>query len=142
MPTVYAASSYMKTIGNYKKSRHFKIKISHFFLFFTKGLYSEPDGTALCVLEGHRGGVTHVKFSPDGIVLYSGGRKDPEILWYNYFSLRYSRLLLNSTITGSISWDLRNPGHVLFTMNRVIETNQRIYFDLDPSGRYLITGII
>nr|CAG4641725.1 EOG090X06W9 [Eurycercus lamellatus] len=96
LPTVYAAASYMKTIG----------------------LYSEPDGTALCVLEGHRGGVTHVKFSPDGLVLYSGGRKDPEIL----------------------CWDLRNPGHVLFSMNRKVETNQRIYFDLDPSGRYLITG--
>lgn len=45
------------------------------------GLYSEPEGVALCVLEGHRGGVTHLKFSPDGMVLYSGGRKDPEILW-------------------------------------------------------------
>ena len=25
-------------------------------------------------------------------------------------------------------------------MTRTVETNQRIYFDLDPSGRYLITG--
>nr|CAG4649362.1 EOG090X06W9 [Scapholeberis mucronata] len=94
--SVYAAASYLKTIG----------------------LYSEPDGTALCVLEGHRGGVTHLKFSPDGLVLYSGGRKDPEIL----------------------CWDLRNPGQVLYTINRTVETNQRIYFDLDPSGRYLISG--
>nr|CAG4647080.1 EOG090X06W9 [Megafenestra aurita] len=96
LPSVYAAASYMKTIG----------------------LYSEPDGTALCILEGHRGGVTHLKFSPDGVVFYSGGRKDPEIL----------------------CWDLRNPGHVLYTMRRTVETNQRIYFDLDPSGRYLISG--
>jgi len=96
LPSVYAAASYMKTIG----------------------LYSEPDGTPLCVLEGHRGGVTHLKFSPDGFFLYSGGRKDPEI----------------------ICWDLRNPGHVLYTLNRTVETNQRIYFDLDPTGRLLLTG--
>lgn len=38
------------------------------------------------------------------------------------------------------SWDLRNPGQVLYTMNRTVETNQRIYFDLDPSGHYLISG--
>jgi hypothetical protein len=25
-------------------------------------------------------------------------------------------------------------------MNRTVETNQRIYFDLDPSGHYLISG--
>lgn len=96
LPSVYAAASYLKTIG----------------------LYSEPEGVALCVLEGHRGGVTHLKFSPDGMVLYSGGRKDPEIL----------------------CWDLRNPGQVLYTMHRTVETNQRIYFDLDPSGHYLISG--
>jgi WD40 repeat protein len=54
---------------------------------YITGLYSEPEGTALCVLEGHRGGVTHLKFSPDGMVLYSGGRKDSEILWYVYDSI-------------------------------------------------------
>nr|CAG4638475.1 EOG090X06W9 [Cyclestheria hislopi] len=96
LPSVYAAASYLKTVG----------------------LYSEPDGTTLCILEGHRGGVTHVKFSPDGLLLYTGGRKDPEI----------------------ICWDLRNPSSVLFTVKRTVETNQRIYFDLDPSGRYLLSG--
>nr|CAG4646288.1 EOG090X06W9 [Macrothrix elegans] len=96
LPSVYAAGSYMKTVG----------------------LYSEPDGTALCVMEGHRGGVTHVRFSPDGMMLFTGGRKDPEIL----------------------CWDLRQPGHILLTMTRTVHTNQRIYFDLDPTGRYLISG--
>lgn len=51
-------------------------------------------------------------------MFYSGGRKDGEI----------------------IGWDLRNPGQVLFSMKRTVETNQRIYFDLDPSGRYLFSG--
>ena len=39
-----------------------------------------------------------------------------------------------------IGWDLRNPGQVLYTLNRTVETNQRIYFDLDPTGKWLITG--
>lgn len=58
-------------------------------------------------------------FSPDGLQLYSGGRKDPEIL----------------------CWDLRNPGQVLFTIKRTLETNQRIYFDLSADGTYLLTGM-
>ena len=39
------------------------------------------------------------------------------------------------------SWDLRNPGRVLYSMKRTVETNQRIYFDLDASGHYLISGM-
>lgn len=35
----------------------------------------EPDDYASCVLEGQRGGVTHVTFSPDGNRLFSGGRR-------------------------------------------------------------------
>nr|CAG4643232.1 EOG090X06W9 [Ilyocryptus agilis] len=118
LPSVYAAGSYMKTIGPFRLPNYLTLFNLIAYRFQIAGLYSEPDGAALCVLEGHRGGVTHLKFSPDGLVLYSGGRKDREIL----------------------CWDLRNPGRVLFTVNRTVETNQRIYFDLDPSGRYLITG--
>lgn len=84
----------------------------------TIGLYLEPDGELQCLLKGHTGGVTQLYFSPDGLCLYSGGRKDPEIL----------------------CWDIRNPGQVLFTINRTIETNQRIYFDLSSDGTYLVTG--
>jgi WD40 repeat protein len=35
----------------------------------------EPDDYAFCVLEGQRGGVTHLTFSPDGNRLFSGGRR-------------------------------------------------------------------
>lgn len=62
--------------------------------------------------------MTQLLFSPDGLRLYSGARKDPEIL----------------------CWDLRNPGQVLFTVKRTLETNQRIYFDLSPDGTYFFTG--
>lgn len=34
-----------------------------------------------------------------------------------------------------VGWDLRNPGHALHTMEREVNTNQRIYFD---SMRYSI----
>ncbi|KAJ8337747.1 hypothetical protein SKAU_G00367130 [Synaphobranchus kaupii] len=85
----------------------------------TAGLYSCQDGTLLALLPSrHRGGLTHLCFSQDGNRLYTGGRKDPEIL----------------------CWDLRDPGRILFSLNRNVATNQRIYFDLDPTGRYLLSG--
>ncbi|KAG9346622.1 hypothetical protein JZ751_006933 [Albula glossodonta] len=85
----------------------------------TAGLYSCQDGTLLALLPSrHHGGITHLCFSHDGQRLYTGGRKDSEIL----------------------CWDLREPGRVLFSLNRSVTTNQRIYFDLDPSGQYLLSG--
>uniref|UniRef100_A0A8C4ZF75 Telomerase Cajal body protein 1 n=1 Tax=Gadus morhua TaxID=8049 RepID=A0A8C4ZF75_GADMO len=85
----------------------------------TVGLYSCQDGTPLAMLpERHRGGVTHLLFSPDGNHLYTGGRKDPEVL----------------------CWDLRQADRVLFTLQRNVDTNQRIYFDMDRSGGYLLSG--
>uniref|UniRef100_A0A1A8R2N7 Telomerase Cajal body protein 1 n=1 Tax=Nothobranchius rachovii TaxID=451742 RepID=A0A1A8R2N7_9TELE len=83
------------------------------------GIYSCQDGTLLALLPTHHhGGLTHLLFSPDGNYLYTGGRKDPEIL----------------------CWDLREPGKVVFSLKRNVATNQRIYFDLDRSGRYLLSG--
>lgn len=93
---LYAAGSYSRSIG----------------------LYYEPQGEAVFVFEGQQGGVTHIAFSPDGTKLFSGGRKDPEIL----------------------CWDLRKPGQILYVAVRKVETNQRIYFDLDSTGRYLFSG--
>ncbi|CAL8376556.1 unnamed protein product [Boreogadus saida] len=85
----------------------------------TVGLYSCQDGTPLAMLpERHRGGLTHLLFSPDGNHLYTGGRKDPEVL----------------------CWDLRQADRVLFSLQRSVDTNQRIYFDMDRSGGYLLSG--
>ncbi|CAH2011077.1 unnamed protein product [Acanthoscelides obtectus] len=54
-------------------------------------LVSQSDGTFrhLCKLSGHKGGVTSMAFSLDGFRLYSGARKDKEI----------------------ICWDLRRSSH-------------------------------
>ncbi|KAM4035178.1 LOW QUALITY PROTEIN: telomerase Cajal body protein 1 [Anomaloglossus baeobatrachus] len=82
------------------------------------GLYSYEEGVTLAVLHGPVGGVTHLLFSADGRCVFSGGRKDPEIL----------------------CWDVRHPGRVLTSLRRNVTTNQRMYFDMESSGRYLLSG--
>ncbi|XP_047533989.1 telomerase Cajal body protein 1 homolog [Vanessa atalanta] len=69
-------------------------------------------------MHGHTGGVTHIKFTPDGLKLVSGARKD-------------HRLLV---------WDIRYYRRPLNILSRVVDTNQRIYFDVSPCGKYLVTG--
>ncbi|PAA80188.1 hypothetical protein BOX15_Mlig002182g122 [Macrostomum lignano] len=93
-PGVYACGSYNRTVC----------------------LFAEP-GSMLACMRGQLGGVTQLQFSPCGNLLYSGGRKDPEIH----------------------CWDVRRPGVILATMRRVVATNQRLQFDLDPGGRYLLS---
>ncbi|KPI92480.1 Telomerase Cajal body protein 1 [Papilio xuthus] len=67
---------------------------------------------------GHTGGVTHVKFAPDGIRLVSGARKDHRLLVWD---IRYCRTPLN-------------------VLSRAVDTNQRVYFDISPCGKYLVSG--
>ena len=81
----------------------------------TVGLYT-LEGERLCVLRGQQGGLTQVTFTEDGGQLLAGGRKDNEI----------------------ICWDLRQPGQVLWTVNRVVTTNQTIAFSL--RGRLLVSA--
>lgn len=82
------------------------------------GLYDLRCEGATCVVEGQRGGITHLVFTPDGNMLLSGARKDNEIL----------------------CWDMRNLGTVCFSALRDVSTNQRMYFDLTRSGRYMTSG--
>ncbi|XP_067948517.1 telomerase Cajal body protein 1-like isoform X2 [Watersipora subatra] len=82
------------------------------------GVYDQRNNEASMILEGHTGGVTQIKFSADGNCLYSGARKDGELL----------------------VWDMRSPGQILAILERDVRTNQRIYFDLDPSARYMCSG--
>ncbi|XP_004468824.2 telomerase Cajal body protein 1 [Dasypus novemcinctus] len=82
------------------------------------GLYARDDGSPLALLGGHRGGITHLCFHPDGNLLFSGARKDAELL----------------------CWDLRRPGRPLWSLSREVATNQRIYFDVDPTGQFLVSG--
>ncbi|XP_030037476.2 telomerase Cajal body protein 1 homolog [Manduca sexta] len=69
-------------------------------------------------MHGHAAGVTHMKFTPDGLKLVSGARKD-------------HRLLV---------WDIRYYRRPLNILHRAMDTNQRVYFDISPCGKYLVTG--
>ena len=60
------------------------------------------------VMTAHRGGVTDLKFGKNGYHLYSGARKDGEIL----------------------CWDIRRPGLVVAAYRRTVATNQRMHFDI------------
>lgn len=59
-----------------------------------------------------------MKFTPDGIRLVSGARKD-------------HRLLI---------WDIRYFRRPLNILTRAVDTNQRVYFDISPCGKYLVSG--
>ncbi|GFS01035.1 telomerase Cajal body protein [Elysia marginata] len=72
------------------------------------GFYDLRCEGVTCVIEGQRGGITHLMFTPDGNMLLSGARKDNEIL----------------------CWDMRNLGTVCFSALRDVKTNQRMYFDV------------
>jgi hypothetical protein len=93
---------------------------------FSVAVYAEPRGDMLCLLQGQTGGVTHLAFSQDGHRLYSGARK---VSFFN--SLLKTIILCFLQDAEILCWDLRNPGNVLFTMQRSVLTNQRMYFDQD-----------
>eukprot|EP00043_Microstomoeca_roanoka_P005942 m.59045 g.59045 ORF g.59045 m.59045 type:complete len:518 (-) comp13201_c1_seq1:229-1782(-) len=63
-------------------------------------------------------GVTHMLFSPHEPHLYVGLRKHPVIGVF----------------------DLRRADRPLLHLTRSVTTNQRIYFDLDATGQYLVSG--
>lgn len=93
---LYAAGSYNRSIGIYDELNH-----------------------ELCLkLTGFEGGVTQVKFSKDGTLLFSASRHSDSIL----------------------CWDIRDSANILYELPRPGKTNQRINFDLDATGKYLSTG--
>ncbi|XP_076275676.1 telomerase Cajal body protein 1 homolog isoform X1 [Rhynchophorus ferrugineus] len=83
-------------------------------------LVSQSDGTFrhLCKLQGHKGGISSMAFSLDGFRLYSGARKDKEL----------------------ICWDLRVPGRPMFVLPRECNTNQKISIDLSSDNKWLVSG--
>lgn len=47
-------------------------------------IYDEKDTNPIATFEGHKGGVTHLTFSHNGMELYSGGRKVMPPLFYMF----------------------------------------------------------
>ncbi|XP_015363453.1 PREDICTED: telomerase Cajal body protein 1 [Diuraphis noxia] len=91
---------------------------------FAVGTYSKDIGIyggnqLMYILRGHKSGITQLQFSPDGLKLYSGSRKGDNDI---------------------VCWDLRNVGQTLYSVERTVTTNQRIYFDISSDGQYLVSG--
>ncbi|KAI8364078.1 WD40-repeat-containing domain protein [Blakeslea trispora] len=82
------------------------------------GIYDAHNDKLSLKLTGIRSGLTQVKFSKDGMYLFSASRHSDYIL----------------------CWDIRDSANILYELPRPGRTNQRIQFDLDPSGKYLLTG--
>ena len=99
--SVYALGTFSRTVGVYLEGQ------------------TRSNNHLLCLLEGQKGGVTHVKFSGDGTFLLAGGRKDDAIR----------------------VWDMRSPGTLYAILPRAVSTNQRVYFDVHPADqRTVVTG--
>lgn len=76
----------------------------------------------VALLHGHRGGITHARFSPCGNYLYTAARRDDSVLCWD------ARALSGAAAVYSMS---RGGGG---------DTNQRIAFDIEPGGRHLSIG--
>ena len=98
-------------------------------------LYEENSGSLILDLETHRqgqdlsasnggkkagGGITQLMWSPNGHLLFAGKRKDDNI---NVYDIRGT-----------------GKGKLLYSLERPVQNNQRVYFDVDPTGKYLYSG--
>ncbi|CAG8795918.1 6433_t:CDS:2, partial [Racocetra persica] len=83
------------------------------------GLYDESNTELLFLLCGAQNEpIGGVQFSPSGNYLFSTSRRNNSIC----------------------CWDIRNSGEILYRLQRRGDTNQKLSFDIDYSGRFLITG--
>jgi len=80
-------------------------------------VYEENSGKVVCNLAAHSNGVTKVKFAPDAVRLWTGGRRDNILL----------------------EWDLRML-KIIKRYERLCQSNQKYSFDVSPGGKFLITG--
>lgn len=81
-------------------------------------LIDTRDFLTIDTLHGHKGGITFLKYSPNGEHLVSGSRKDSNLLF----------------------WDMRNLSLPLYKFARRVDNNQKIYFDVSMSGTWLASG--
>ena len=100
------------------------------------GLYCGRMKGPVALLSGLISGITHMVFSYCGNLLYTGERK-VQLLIYNVADI-FLKVIIQCTSffivyrqsSNLICWDIRNPGTILYNCQRVVNTNQRIYFDV------------
>ncbi|KAI9233030.1 MAG: WD40-repeat-containing domain protein [Podila humilis] len=128
---LYAAGSYLKTIGLYDGRADELLLLlrdkplnSRKRAKLSSGTSSTETGElTTSQSQGQKrppmGAVTQVKFTPDGLHLYSASRQDSYIR----------------------CWDIRNTAQVLHRIERPGDfTNQRLSFDISSDGKWLSTG--
>lgn len=81
-------------------------------------LIDTRDYLTIDTLYGHSGGVTFLKYSPNGEYLVSGSRKDANLLL----------------------WDMRNLSLPLYKFKRRVDNNQKVYFDVSVGSTWLASG--
>jgi len=84
----------------------------------TISLIDSRDYLVTDTLNGHKQGVTYLKFSSNGDYLISGSRKDSNLLM----------------------WDMRNRSLPLYRFTRRVDTNQKVQFDISYNSNWLISG--
>ena len=84
----------------------------------------EYDPSSSLLLYGHGTGVSQVRWSPCGRMLFSGGRRDGDVLCWD---LRMTA-------------DQQDSSRLLCRFPRDARTNQRVQIDVHRSGCYLLTG--
>ncbi|XP_031621676.1 telomerase Cajal body protein 1 homolog [Contarinia nasturtii] len=80
----------------------------------------EPKYGDICQINQHRGGITYLRFLHGRNQLISGARKDNQLML----------------------WDLRHIAEPVQTaqFTRLVNTNQRIYFDISSDTNWLMSG--
>ena len=86
----------------------------------TAVVYDSSNGKPLDYAAGCRYGLSHVQWSKDGYRFYAGARRD------NFWAC----------------WDIRYLQAPLFEMNRCVDTNQRIYFDIMPHDERFMENML
>lgn len=113
----------------------------------TVGLFDHRSGDLVATLAGHRGGVNHLTFSPDGRLLATGARKDDAVLVWDLrrpppqaphagaspaASSGRDRPRARATAAADIG--------VLLRLGRPASTHQRTSFCFDSSSSLLLAG--
>ncbi|KAA0154594.1 hypothetical protein FNF31_06249 [Cafeteria roenbergensis] len=113
----------------------------------TVGLFDHRSGDLVATLAGHRGGVNHLAFSPDGRLLATGARKDDAVLVWDLRRPPPQAPHAGASPAASSGRDRPRACAsaaadigVLLRLGRPASTHQRTSFCFDSSSSLLLAG--